>query len=159
MKSIILNLLFISLLYILCFISCGEPNAFDNMKNMGLLQGEWSSHRGVAYNENWDIISDSVFYGFGFSLNDADTLFKQDMRIFRDTNRIYYSIDHKKDSNNIKFELMEATKNSWLFKNLKNSYPNIVLYNLSNDTTLNIEISDMDGNKKQLFFLTLRNRN
>lgn len=148
-----LKLLFISLLYILTFMSCTEPNANENMENIRVLEGDWISHKGVSYNENWDIISDSAFYGVGFSINDGDTLFKQDMSIFLNSNRVYFSINPEKDSNDLKFELLEATKNSWLFTNSKNSYPNRIFYNFSNDTSLTIEISDMDGNKSQLFFL------
>jgi len=93
MKSIMLKLLFISLLYILTFMSCTEPNANENMENIRVLEGDWISHKGVSYNENWDIISDSAFYGVGFSINDGDTLFKQDMSIFLNSNRVYFSIN------------------------------------------------------------------
>ena len=146
MKPLFLNLLLIAFL-----TSCINPDSSQSFNHLKVLSGNWESYEGVLFNENWSVVHDSLMEGEGFSLNVGDTVFYEKLKIHMIDDSIYYSVNI--DYEQVDFLLIEASENSWLFVNYENEFPNKIDYKLENDTLLTVVISDMEINKKQIFYL------
>jgi len=141
------------LLLVLFITSCYNPSSSGIMLDLVSIEGEWESYQGVSFNENWRFISDKVFDGEGFSLNGSDTSFFESLKIERVGDSIYYKVGLGDDSRGVDFLLTEASKNSWTFVNPENDFPSIIVYEIEEDTLLQVTISNIRGNKEQFFYL------
>ena len=132
--------------------SCYRPTGSQSIKDLKQLEGNWKSYKGVVFNENWIYESENFFKGIGFSLNENDTSFYENLSIKMYNDTIYYSVILESDRVT-KFKLTEAKKHKWTFVNPDNEFPSIINYEIENDTLLNISISNIRGNKEQFFWL------
>lgn len=150
-KSIFMKPLFLNLLLIFLLSSCYNPDSSQSLNDLKVLTGEWESYDGVVFNENWKVVDNDFLEGEGFSLNGSDTAFYESLFIRKMGDSIYYSVQFEKEQ--VDFLLQEALKERWLFVNPDNEFPKMIDYKLENDTLLTIVISDLEVNKKQVFYL------
>jgi len=132
--------------------SCYNPTARQSMNDLQPLEGNWISYKGVVFNENWIQESENIFKGIGFSLNENDTSFYEQLAIKLYNDTIYYSVNLE-SGKVTDFKLTKAKKHKWTFVNPDNEFPSIINYEIENDTLLNISISNIRGNKEQFFWL------
>lgn len=149
-KRVLIIVFFYSIIIVLS--SCYRPTSSQSIKDLKQLEGNWKSYKGVAFNENWIHTSENFFKGKGFSLNENDTSFYEDLSIKMHKDTIYYSVILK-SGRQTNFKLREAKKHKWTFVNPDNEFPSIINYEIENDTLLNISISNIRGNKEQFFWL------
>ncbi len=145
--------LYLNLLLVLILSSCYNPTSIETIDDLKALEGNWESYKGVLFNENWSFINDNLIKGEGFSLNGVDTSFFESLSIVRVNDSVFYRVGLKDNNESVDFLLVEAKKNSWLFTNPDNEFPSKIFYEIEEDNLLTVTISDMEVNKKQLFYL------
>ncbi len=133
--------------------ACVSPDSSKIINNMKALEGNWSSYKGVEFNENWHYVNDSTLNGEGFSLVDGDTAFYESLKILRTGDTICYRVNLGEADKFVYFKLRKSSKNSWLFVNPDNEFPKKISYKIRDNQYLDIVISDMEVNKKQEFYL------
>lgn len=78
------------------------------MQNLQQIEGTWSSSEGVLFNEYWEIKSDTMMTGLGYSLQENDTAFKETLKIYLDGIDIFYAAKVGESDQFIAFKLKEA---------------------------------------------------
>ena len=131
--------------------SCYSPSAEESYRDIEKITGNWSSRKGVSFNENWQK-KENYFSGLGFSLNENDTSFKEILKIHILNDSLTYTV-FLGEERVVDFKLHEAGKNYWKFVNPVNDFPSIIEYELENDSLLNIKVSNIRGKKSQYFWL------
>lgn len=137
----------------LLFNSCYHPSSAESFENLKGLEGNWTSYKGIKFNEKWVIVNDSLMQGLGFTLNGTDTVFSEKLLIERRGDSVYYGAYIENNGHFVYFVLDDADKTSWSFRNAEHDYPNIIEYEFENDTTLEVFTSNLQGNKKISFSL------
>lgn len=123
------------------------------LSGLQIIEGEWVSYDGVSFNEYWIMKSDSLMEGIGFSLSGEDTLFCESLQLFERNDSVFYRVKHTEATIIVDFFLEQYSKNSWMFINADNDFPQKIHYQLKNDTLLDITISNVSDTRKQKFFM------
>lgn len=134
----------------LLMLSCASPQRPMNVYDMA---GLWQSTDGPLLYEEWHITSDSNLQGISFSVNQADTLMLEAMRIaFVDGEWYFFArMPDEGESDETAFARNQQEKLSWVFENADNEYPNRVIYSVLSDSSLYARIENMRGNKQKEF--------
>ncbi|HEY9115988.1 MAG TPA: DUF6265 family protein, partial [Bacteroidales bacterium] len=121
---------------LIALASCYNPSSNESFEDLKKLEGRWSSKEGVLFNEHWQVANDSLMTGLGFSLKGEDTAFVEKMKVYLNGDSVYFAakVDQKKDF--VIFTLTEAGRNKWVFVNAAHDYPNIIQYEIKDDTLL-----------------------
>ena len=138
---------------LIAFDSCYNPSASDSFSDLKKLNGKWSSAEGVVFNEHWKLENDSLMTGIGFSLKGSDTAFVEKMKLFVENDSVYFAAKTAPEKDYVRFALEEAGKNWWKFVNATHDYPNLIQYEIKEDTLLYVFIANIRGNKKVEFHL------
>ena len=133
------------------FSSCYRPVARQAFEDLKILEGKWFSTEGPQFNEQWKVVNDSLMIGVGFSMNEGDTAFKEQLKIYRSGDQVFYGAQVGENNNFIYFKLKEARIRSWMFENPVHDYPNIIQYKLIDEHTLVAKTTNMRGNKEVIF--------
>ncbi|MBU1368647.1 MAG: hypothetical protein KJ578_05500 [Bacteroidetes bacterium] len=138
------------LVFGLAFSSCTPTKTTDDIYQ---LAGDWKSTTGPLFYESWKISADSSLAGIGFSINDADTLVIEKMRIERWGDSLVFSAvaDKQNAGEAIAFGLAKTETNGWVFENLLHDYPNRIIYRILNDSIMEARIENTAGNKARDF--------
>ena len=139
-------------LIIFVLSSCYRPSARESMQDVQQLNGKWSSSESVLFNEFWQIKSDTLLLGMGYSLQDNDTVFKEGLKIFYHDGHVFYGAKVGDSDQFTLFKLTEARKNSWVFENHEHDYPNIIIYEIDKDRLV-AYTTNSNGNKKIEFIM------
>ena len=153
MKYILNKSLIISFLLFAFLVSCNSPDSKDVLHNWKSMEGMWKSYKGVVFNESWKLVNDSLFEGAGFSLNGYDTVFYEKLGVARIGDSVYYQAYLSGSRVPVTFTLTNYRSDEWVFVNKHNEFPKKIRYVLDNDTILTVTASDMEENKKQMFYL------
>jgi hypothetical protein len=124
----------------------------ESMRDLRQLQGKWASTESVLFNEYWIINSDTLLKGQGYSLQENDTVFKEELKIYLDGGSIYYAAKVGERDQFISFKLIEAKRRSWVFENHEHDYPNIISYKLVGEKMI-ATTTNSNGNKKIEFVM------
>lgn len=143
-------------LAVMLMASCYRPTAGESFQDLKVLIGTWNARSGVQFNEQWTYANDSLLLGLGFSMKEADTVFKEQLRIILKQDSLYYGalVDHNKEF--VYFKLSKATRHEWVFENSQHDYPNVIRYLVSKDSLLQVATTNMRGNKKIEFNMVRR---
>jgi hypothetical protein len=133
--------------------SCYYPDSRDSFEDLKKLDGKWSSKEGVLFNEHWQVVNDSLMTGLGFSLKGTDTAFVEKMKIYLNGDSVYFAAKTDSKEGFVSFTLKEAGRKKWVFVNTAHDYPNIIQYEVKDDTLLSAFIANIRGNKKVEFNL------
>lgn len=142
----------ISIISLFLLSSCYRPDAGESMQNLRQLEGLWSSSRGVLFNENWQAVTDTLMLGTGFSLQDKDTAFKEELKIFLKNKQVFYAAKVGESDHFVEFQLNMAKRNTWVFENHDHDYPNIITYKIDADELI-ATTTNSDGHKKIEFVM------
>lgn len=127
--------------------SCYGPSSKKSMQNLGQLEGKWMASQNILFNEQWEIESDTLFEGLGYSLQGADTAFAEELKIFYNEGEVFYAVKVGNSDTFINFKLEKAKRNSWVFENGEHDYPNIISYKINGDELV-ATTTNSNGNKK-----------
>lgn len=131
MKRLIIFLIFITLL------SCKKTNHNDtkntdsNQTQFDWLVGNWirtNEKEGKKTFENWKKSSNSKFLGVSYTLQNNDTIWKEDVVLSKSNNTWYFAVTGKEDKNPILFKLSKIDDKSFAFENKNNSFPKLIQY-------------------------------
>lgn len=140
------------ILVVLILVSaCYRPAPKQSFEDLKILEGKWATVEGAQFNEVWKIANDSLIIGIGYSLNGNDTVFKEQLKIYRIGNKVKYAAKVSENSDFVLFGLNESGKNRWKFVNPGHDYPNIIEYKLLNDSILEASTSNNRDNKEIRF--------
>jgi hypothetical protein len=143
---------FVAGLIFLILTSCYRPSASESMQDLLQLNGKWSSSESILFNEYWQIKSDTLLLGLGYSLQDNDTVFKEELKIFYHDDNVFYGAKVGEREQFVLFELMKARKDNWIFENPDHDYPNIISYEIDGDRLV-ASTTNSNGNKKIEFIM------
>ncbi len=121
-------------------------------QNFDWLLGEWIRTNEKADRntyEKWVKQSDSLYLGSGFTLQNSDTLFKEEIHLLKSAHEwIYrvYGVNRRPTS----FRINYKSNNSFVCRNDNNPFPKLIKYSLENHI-LTAEIS-ADGKKIRFIF-------
>lgn len=131
--------------------SCYHPSPQEAFNDLKAIKGKWESTGQTLFNEQWREVSDTLMTGSGFSLNGNDTVFREQMKIFRTGDSIWYAAQPGPEKEYVFFRLTDAGYGHWTFKNPENDYPGIISYKLKKDTILETRTTNIRGNKEVVF--------
>jgi len=131
--------------------SCYHPTPPEAFEDLKTLQGKWTSTGQTLFNEHWQLVSDTLMTGTGFSLNGKDTVFQERLKIFRTGDNIWYAVQPDPEKEYIFFRLMKSGYRHWTFENPVNDYPAIIIYLLKKDSILETRTTNIRGNKEVIF--------
>ncbi|HEA28944.1 MAG TPA: hypothetical protein ENH91_02945 [Leeuwenhoekiella sp.] len=125
---------YLSLLSILFLVSSCQnrkntPPFFEKM------QGDWirtNEEAGKATYEHWEKIADQEYTGMAFTLQENDTIFKEDLRIYKEDNIWNLQVTAPGEQPVI-FEVTDHKINAFTAESPQNEYPKKVVYSLKND--------------------------
>lgn len=129
------------------------------LNGLKLIEGEWVSYKGVSFNENWMMKSDSLMDGIGASISGRDTLFCEYLQLLENNDSIIYRVKHTEGTVTVDFLLQQYSENNWTFVNAENDFPQKIHYQLKNDTLLDITISNISNTRNQKFFMKRSSNN
>lgn len=142
------------LLFVLAIIasSCSyDPS--DQIISLKKLAGTWESTGNVLFYEQWEIIDDTTMRGFGFSVNNSDTVYNEQLYIQKDDNSVNYIAIVWKQNNAepVLFHLIKSTEDYFVFENPMHDYPNRIIYHFKSDSTFRVQLETMKGTKQRSF--------
>ena len=139
---------------ILLATSCYRPGPREAINDLHELAGSWSSQQ-VQFYETWEVVSDTLMKGIGYSLQNEDTVFKETMKIFYADDKVILAVKQNEEHEYTQFGMTEAKRDKWVFENMKNDYPNIIIYEISGEE-LSAAIMNSRGNRKIEFNMQRR---
>ena len=134
--------------------SCYRPEPKEAIYDLHQLAGNWSSEQ-VRFFETWEVISDTLMIGVGYSLQGEDTVFKETMHIFYENNTVFLAVKQKAEPDYMRYSMTEADRHKWVFENKANNYPNIITYEFS-EGELKVVKMNIRGNRKIEFNMKRR---
>jgi len=129
------------ILIILLSMSCTQKNI--TRQNFDWLTGSWirtNDKEGNITYEHWTKISSVEYKGLGYTLQNGDTIFKEQLRLIK-TNKEWSLEVSGVNENPTLFLLTNQTENSFFSENEFNEFPKIIEYSVD-DVVLLAKISD-----------------
>lgn len=124
-----MNIVF-SLFCALLFCSCNNNNSHPSDPFDWLL-GDWermNETAGKATFESWQKISKNQYNGFGFTLQNKDTVWKEHIQLIHTENNWNFEVSMKENSTPTMFKLTQIDKEKFVCENKENDFPNIIEY-------------------------------
>jgi len=128
------KVLFLSLA-LLSLVSCKDQKS-HSLENetvqdvqFDYLLGEWqriNDKEGVNTYEVWKKIKAQEWQGLGYTLNQADTVFKEDMFIRQLNGQWVYNVLHSDE--NVVFKMTRVDKDGFQTENPDNEFPKVIKY-------------------------------
>lgn len=131
---------FITLVPLFIILACSENTTSNNSnsedisnhKNFDWLIGEWqrtNDQEGRKTYESWAKKSSTEYIGLGYTLQEADTVFKEDIRLIP-VNDIWNFEVTGEDGKPVLFAVTAQTDHSFVCQNLENEFPKKIEYAL-----------------------------
>ena len=131
----------IILFLVFTLFSCNESNSKNNTstknhiqeENFDWLLGDWkrsNDKEGNATYELWKKKSDKEYIGLGFTLQNQDTIFKENIRLIPIDGVWNFEVTGVNETPTL-FEVTQQTKNSLICENEKNEFPKKIKYQLA----------------------------
>ena len=142
----------IMLLFVMLFVLSCSSNKTDNSKksfsyaeyNFDFLLGEWkrtNDEEGKRTFENWEKKNDSTYIGEGSTLQDNDTIWKENMILSPVNGDWYLQVKTPEDKESTDFKVIDYENDSFTSENRLNEFPKTIRY-WKTDNILNAEIAD-----------------
>lgn len=134
MKKLLINFTF---LLLFTFLSCKKTdhndinNTGSNQTQFDWLVGNWirtNEKDGKKTFESWTKSSNSKFLGVSYTLQNNDTIWKEDVVLRKSNNIWYFAVTGKEDKSPVLFKLSKIDDKSFVFENKKNSFPKLIQY-------------------------------
>lgn len=146
----------LNLIWILCFFcfSCGSSSTLVNKKpiNVEWIVGKWKQKDAEIY-EKWIKVSDMEFKGVGYDMTSGITNIKETMRIFRTGNGQWFYEATLMENNKVPvlFKWVPDPVITLKFVNDLHDYPQIIAYKLEAFDIMSATISNMSGDKRNVY--------
>ena len=144
-----------STLIIILFIIAGsctnKPVDRAPIDNFDWLVGQWertNEEPGKTTIESWTKNNESEYYGHGFTLQNSDTIWQENVRLTKQNETWTYEVTQKGDPIPTPFTLTHIGKESFVCENKLNEFPKSIRYNRNFD---NIKAEISGGDTKILF--------
>lgn len=132
MKINLLKLLFTLLVPGAILISsCSQPK-----DNFDWLTGQWvriNDSEGNTTYEFWNKKNESRYTGLGFTLQQADTIWKENIQLLKKDGKWSFEVSGMNDLEPTIFQLSSLTKSSFVLENEENEFPKKIEYRLINN--------------------------
>ncbi|SNR14035.1 hypothetical protein [Tenacibaculum jejuense] len=112
--------------FLLIIVSCKQE-----VTNPDFLIGKWKRVNNENSKETFEIWNQN-FSGIGYSLQEKDTVFKENLAIIEIQGNKYLQVTGVNQRPTL-FEFTELTKNSFTCKNPSNEFPKLISYWLENN--------------------------
>lgn len=133
MKTYLLKLLFVLLIpvFIMTLSSCSHQH-----ENFDWLIGQWvriNDAEGKTTYEFWEKKSATEYTGMGFTLQQADTIWKENIQLLEKNGKWSLEVLGVTDSEPTIFLMSSFKNNSFVVENKKNEFPKKIEYRLANN--------------------------
>jgi len=143
----------IGLLIILLGLSCSQKNTTHNFD---WLIGSWirtNDKEGNITYEHWTKSSSIEYKGLGYTLQNSDTIFKEQLRLIKIDKNWSFEVTGVNENPTL-FQLTNQTENRFESENKFNEFPKNIAYSV-HDNVLLAKISDGDTEISFTFEKTL----
>ncbi len=133
-----------------------NPQIQLKMKNLHWLIGEWQRTNEVPERvsiELWELQEDGNLKGVGLTTEGDKLVFKEELSVKIEDDKIYYIADVAHNDEAIPFEMMQLQKNKVIFANPKHDFPKQISYEQIAANAMKVVVS---GNGKEIVFLFKR---
>ncbi len=142
----------IAVLIIPVMVSC-TPNAGKSFHQLESLKGNWVSAGGVKVYCRWQK-SKSSLNGLFYSLQNADTLFLNRLKMMPQHDTLFLTVQSAKGKMSAKrYRLTKSCCDKFVFKAEKEIYPFKITFAMENDTLWKYRQENIRGNKTIIFDL------
>ena len=151
-----MRLILMVVVVLVSIISCGErgrpKESGSSELNANWLTGNWkrtNDEEGSQTFEVWQKRSEGVYEGTGWTMQNTDTVFKEDLRIAR-TDTIWNLEVRGVNEEPTYFRITEYSEESFTAENEQNEFPKKIIYSIK-DKELTAVISDEENEIKFVF--------
>lgn len=154
MKAFVRLLILVLISFTIAMCSSLQNDKKPNMQsseNLDWLLGNWkrtNDKNGKQTFENWKKISADEYNGVGFTLQNNDTISKEEMTLLKANNRWNFLVKVQDEKNFISFEMAEINHHNFECKNDSLDFPNRIKY-WKNGNKINALVS---GDSMKLYF-------
>lgn len=123
------------LLFLLLIVSCNDPK-----ENFEWLTGSWvrtNNEKGTVTKEIWKKTAENDYQGLGYTLQNKDTVFKENIRLFKDNDNWVYEVTGVHE-NPVKFKFSSYKEHQFVAENAENEFPKKIIYYTENDQLIAI---------------------
>jgi hypothetical protein len=130
--------------YMLVCTSCPGPPEKYHVENLAWLTGQWKSSEEAAFYEHWEFKNNSTLLGHGFTLENGDTIFSEQLQIFASDSGIYYSALPSANNRDLPvyFKHDHHAGDSLLFHNPAHDFPKYIIFTKTTAGSLKIIVRD-----------------
>jgi hypothetical protein len=132
--------------FVLLVASCQS----NTLKLPEWVLGEWRMNIANGnFKEQWAKLNDSTYIGYGFAIENNDTVFREHIRLKIQNTDIYYIVrpEGQNDNKDVSFKLIKADNMTWVFENKQHDFPNKIIYHEPINDTMRCEINGMKEGK------------
>ncbi|SHG05196.1 hypothetical protein SAMN05444396_10444 [Flavobacterium segetis] len=145
------NTIVVSLI-VLSFVACKDANAGekDKIKLAHDLLGKWENKSvDGTLTENWTKVNDSTFEATSYFIKNKDTLHFEFISLQQKTDELTYHSTIKGQSGDkpVVFNLIVSDEKQLVFANLKQDYPQKIIYKQLSKNNVVVEISGVQQGK------------
>lgn len=139
-------------------IACGDPEPRADAaveltsawSHCALLLGDWQDHstdKKYQFHENWTAVNDSLFAGKGCALSGADTVFVEELKLFRRGDQAVYAarITSQNTGQWVEFISRTACADSIVFENPAHDFPRTIAYVPTTDGGWNVSLNGAEN--------------
>jgi hypothetical protein len=140
----------IVLLIIFGFVACKESKSKDKISLAKGLLGNWENKSiDGTLTESWTKINDSTYRGSSCFIKNKDTLHFEVITLQQNAKKLtYQSITRGHNNDNpVTFNFIVSDEKQLMFENLKQDYPQKIIYKQLSENNLIVEISGVQQGK------------
>lgn len=125
------------------------------------IAGNWHTTGAESgYHEIWTRNTDGTYSGNSYALQNGDTIYAEKMLIKNENGKVVLrAANNSKKQTAFNFKLTKATGYEAIFENPLNDFPDKIIYDKMNDSTLVVVVSGKNKGKDVSNKTTLTNKN
>ncbi|MBE0663555.1 MAG: hypothetical protein IH597_13945 [Bacteroidales bacterium] len=157
MKNLSILFTILAGISVMMFSNCiNRPSASD-LKSVKRLEGDWVSTPESGFYESWILKNDKQMFGLGFSMDQTDTLFSEQLEIFASDSGVYYKalVQGQNEELPMYFKLTHQEDDSLVFSNPAHDFPRFIIYKIFHEDSLRIDVRDGIGETSKGFQLIM----
>lgn len=139
-----LNYLFI-LFHLTLICSCQTKS---DLSDLDWISGTWQGIDGEhVFVESWQFQNDSLILGNGYFMENSDTVFREKLKILRNSKGIYY-VAFPENKTQVEFKLVSLKDSNVVFENSLHDFPRKIDYTRDGDSLKAILTGQENGSDK-----------
>lgn len=143
-----------SKIIVICFIaialSCKEKTS-NNQQNFDWMLGSWirtNDQEGKTTFENWIKYNDSVYSGFGYTMQNNDTVWQENVKLTKTNGNWSFDVTGEGQTTPTKFRVTSIEKERFVCENKVNEFPTTIEYSRNREQL----IATIAGNEMEIKF-------